>query len=542
MGKAVKSHIPCPMPGCNSSDAATVFEDRQGKQYTICFSASCPSNGKAIYGDVYSEDSEEVGDEDNSNPVMVDSYNRSAAVALRGLSLQATGFYGIKKTSNGNILFPYFKDSELVSLKVRKSETIKEFTVQGDNPASLLFGIQAFKPGGKAVTITEGEFDAVAVYQAFGCKYPAVSIPTGAKGALKACKANFEWLNSFDSIYLSFDMDDDGQKSAVQIAELFPGKAKIVKMRHKDANEYIKAGEEAQFVKDWWSAQDYVPDGIVVGNTLWDRVNQPMATPKVPFPFTALNDMLYGIYPRRLYTITAGSGVGKSQFVRELAYHILTHTKANIGLLMLEEAVEETAVGFMSLHLNKPLHVPGTKYTEEEYEKAYIETHGDGRLYYHDHFGSTSVSNILDRVRYLVKAADCEYIILDHLSIIVSAQQQDDERKAIDEVMTKLRMLVQETGVTIFLIAHLRRVPGKVYTEGAQTSASDMRGSASIEQLSDFIIGLERNGQADDDKESNTTTVRVLKSRRFGRLGVADRLHYNRNTGRMKEVFYDDAL
>ena len=85
-------------------------------------------------------------------------------------------------------------------------------------------------------------------------------------------------------------------------------------------------------------------------------------------------------------------------------------------------------------------------------------------------------------------------------------------------------------------------MPGKVYTEGAQTSASDMRGSASIEQLSDFIIGLERNGQADDDKESNTTTVRVLKSRRFGRLGVADRLHYNRNTGRMKEVFYDDTL
>ena len=59
MGKAVKSHIPCPMPGCNSSDAATVFEDRQGKQYTICFSASCPSNGKAIYGDVYSEDEED---------------------------------------------------------------------------------------------------------------------------------------------------------------------------------------------------------------------------------------------------------------------------------------------------------------------------------------------------------------------------------------------------------------------------------------------------------------------------------------------------
>jgi len=139
-------------------------------------------------------------------------------------------------------------------------------------------------------------------------------------------------------------------------------------------------------------------------------------------------------------------------------------------------------------------------------------------------------------VRYLAKGMDCKWIILDHLSIVVSDQEVADERKAIDAIMTKLRQLVQETGVGLFLVSHLRRPQGKAHEDGGQISLAELRGSASIAQLSDMVIGLERNQQHEDPEIRNTTTVRVLKNRFSGLTGPACYLYYDKDTGRMVET------
>jgi twinkle protein len=157
-----------------------------------------------------------------------------------------------------------------------------------------------------------------------------------------------------------------------------------------------------------------------------------------------------------------------------------------------------------------------------------------------DHFGSTGVDNIISRVRFMAKALGCKFIFLDHVSIVVSSQENGDERKALDEIMTKLRMIVAETGVCLFAVSHLKRPDTKGHEEGAATSLSQLRGSGSIGQLSDLVIGLERNGQAEDLAERHTTRVRVLKNRFSGLTGPACSLYYDKLTGRMTETFTDE--
>ena len=237
---------------------------------------------------------------------------------------------------------------------------------------------------------------------------------------------------------------------------------------------------------------------------------------------------------RRGYGI--GSGLGKTQFVREIVWHVLNKTEDNLGLMFLEESVRKTGLSLMSLAANQPLHLPDSDATAEDKKDAFQRTLGTDRIYLFDHFGSTSVDNIIHRVRYLAKGLGCSYIFLDHISIVVSAQASGDERKAIDEIMTKLRMLVQETGVALIVVSHLKRPDSKGHEEGAATSLAQLRGSGSIAQLSDMVIGLERNGQADDETERNTTRVRVLKNRFSGTTGPASALLYSRHTGRMTEV------
>ena len=77
------------------------------------------------------------------------------------------------------------------------------------------------------------------------------------------------------------------------------------------------------------------------------------------------------------------------------------------------------------------------------------------------------------------------------------------------------------------------------HEEGREVSLSHLRGSQSIAHLSDSVIALERNQQADNLEESHTTRLRVLKSRYTGDVGLAAHLLYDQNTGRLSEIDED---
>jgi twinkle protein len=520
----IRTHVAC--PACGSSDGASINADGS----TYCFVCTTLTPG--------TEGIEVI--EPITEPVKDMSFTKAFAtgvpvsVSERRITKTTMEKYGTVR-DNGKYYFPYYdKDSVLVAAKVRPVDR-KDFSAVGSWKAATLFGQNLFPSGGKYLTITEGEFDALAAFQMTGSKWPVVSIRNGAASALKDCKANYEYINSFETIVVCFDGDEPGIKAAKEVAELFGSKCKIFKPMPelKDACDWLSASKEAQFVDRWWRAEQFVPDGIVSGSTLWDVVSEPMAPADCKYPWDGLNELTYGIRLGELVTITAGSGLGKSQVLRELVWHLIQNTPDNIGLMFLEESVRKTALSMMSLAANTPLHLPDAVVSEEERKNAFDATLGTGRLYLFDHFGSTSIENIVNRVRYLAKGMSCKYVFLDHLSIIISSQESGDERKALDEVMTKLRMLVQETNIALILVSHLKRPSDKGHEEGAATSLAQLRGSASIAQLSDMVLGLERNGQAEDLIERNTTHVRVLKNRFAGVTGPACHLLYNKETGRM---------
>jgi len=528
MGFAL-THLPCTT--CGSSDALSYNEDGS----SFCF--SCNTHTKSTGDFNVTELKKKPKIKKTTDELKKEMSNAFVtAVNDRKITLSTAEKYNVVSTDD-RYYFPYNdNDGNLVAAKVRMKNE-KNFFSEGDWTAGRLFGQSLFASKGKFVTIVEGEFDALAAYQMMGSKYPVVSIRNGAASALQDCKDNYEWLDSFEGIVVCFDNDDPGMKATLEVAELFGSKVKS--FRHvsglKDACEYLVDGKKDLFVQQWWKSEQYVPDGIVSGTSLWDLVSEPLSPAQCMYPWQGLNELTYGIRQGELVCITAGSGLGKSQLLREIIWHLIQNTDDNIGLMFLEESIRKTGLSLMSLAANVPMHLPDTPTTEGERKDAFEQTLGTGRLFLFDHFGSTSVENIINRVRYMAKALNCKYIFVDHISIIVSAQETGDERKAIDEIMTKLRMLVQETDIALFAVSHLKRPDGKGHEEGAATSLSQLRGSGSIAQLSDIVIGAERNGQADDPIERNTTHVRVLKNRFSGMTGPACSLLYTKETGRMLE-------
>jgi len=520
-------HISC--DHCGSSDGNSLYDDG----HTHCFACNTTEHE-------HEAEDRHIARYNMARKIVTEMSIKGTCKAIpdRGISQATCEKYGV--TTDGEFQYYPYTDGDGVRTAVKQRNVpTKSFSISGNFSGATLFGQSIFHSGGKAVTITEGELDALAAFQMQGSLYPTVSIRNGAQAALKDCKAQYEWLNSFDSVVICFDADEPGKKAAREVAELFGNKAKIVqhKSGFKDACDYLIAGATKDFVNEWWRATPYVPDGIVNAADLWEEISKPEPVAEAQYPWQGLNKLLYGIRPAELITVTAGSGLGKSQFLREILYNLLKTTDWNIGGLFLEESTRKTARSIMSLHANKLLHLPDTPTTEQELKEAFDATLGSNRIYLFDHFGSSDVDNISNRIRYMAKACDCRVVFLDHISIVVSGQDLGDERKAIDNMMTKLRTLVQELNITLICVSHLRRPQGNQgHEDGGSVSLSQLRGSGAIAQLSDAVITLERNSMAENEEERHLTKIAVAKNRYNGETGPACKLKYNGFTGRMLEV------
>ena len=286
-----------------------------------------------------------------------------------------------------------------------------------------------------------------------------------------------------------------------------------------------------------WEAKSYTPQGIIEGKETKELLLKDSFVETVPYQWNGLNNKLGGIRRGELVLLTAGSGTGKSQVCREITHHLISK-KEKVGYIALEESVKRSIRGIVSVGLNQLIHLPDVR--QNISDEKILEEWNKVKDYicFYDHFGSSDTEDLMNRIRYMVQSLDCKTIILDHISIVISGLDTNDERRLIDVTMTKLWKLIEELGCALFLVSHLKRPEGKGHEEGTQTSLSHLRGSHSLAQLSDAVIGFERNQQ--DEIQSNVMKVRVLKNRYSGDTGIACNLIYNKETGRLTEGTFDE--
>jgi twinkle protein len=219
---------------------------------------------------------------------------------------------------------------------------------------------------------------------------------------------------------------------------------------------------------------------------------------------------------------------------REISYHLAAAHSLKLAHIFLEEDVRKTALSFIALDNNIPLaklRIKPNLISKSQWSESYEKYLGSGRLFFTDHFGSLESDKLIDKCRYFVHACGADFILLDHISMVVSGQDSSNERKDIDMLMTNLAAFVNEADVGVLGIVHLRRPSNGSFTEGREISLSDLRGSGGLEQLSWNVVALERNQQ--DPENKNESQIRLLKNREWGTLGLCDTLLYNQDTGRL---------
>ncbi|MGM5019238.1 DnaB-like helicase C-terminal domain-containing protein [Tardiphaga sp. 367_B4_N1_1] len=445
--------------------------------------------------------------------------------------------YQIGELSSGKrVHIQLIKDDtgKLIDQKTRDSK--KQFAWMGKSGFTGITGSWSWPEKGRTVVITEGEIDRMSVSQAFDNKYPTGSLPNGSSSVKKALLADWEKLLRFDHIILCFDNDEPGQKALSEACEILPvGRVKIMTLSRKDANEVLTEDGPGPLIKAYWDAKPYRPDGIREGREFTKERLKRVRKRGYSLPYPELNDKLMGLRKAEVTTLTAGSGIGKSTLARAVAYHLRMEHSLKIGNIFLEEDNDTSVDAYVGLHAGVPLKRildNPEVITDDQWDAALAAVVWDNMMFY-DHFGSLESNRLLTMMRYMA-ASGCDFIVLDHISIVTSGLESssEGERKDIDILMTKLASFVKETGVGVIAIVHLKRSQGKNFNEGSQVSANDLRGSASIEQLSYNIIALERNQQ--DAKTKHLQKLRVIKCRITGDTGEADTLEWDVERGAYK--------
>lgn len=535
-------HIPC--ENCGSSDANSLFSDG----HTYCYACENWTPGDEQKAEQLSARRRTGG----RNPMSYDVWNfgdsngRYSDLTARGISketCQKAGYW-LAKVDNRMYQVADYRDQNgsIVSQKVRDKD--KNFKTTGSHKSDALF-LKHLWSGGKKIVVTEGEIDALTVMELQDCKYPVVSLGHGASAAKKTCAANYEYFDQFEQIILMFDMDDAGRKAVEEAAQVLPaGKVRVAVLPCKDANECHIMGEDKAILEQIWNANPWVPDGVVSALSLKDRVKEAMTSEDaVGLLFDGcqgLNDRTLGARGGEVVMVTSGSGMGKSTFVRQQALAWGKRMGKRVGLAMLEESVEDTIQDMMGLNnkvrLRQSDEVKKAIAEDGRFDEWYDELFGDDTFHLYDSFAEAEADRLLAKLAYMRTGLGCDVIVLDHISIVVSASEESDERKMIDRLMTKLKGFAKSTGVVLVVICHLKNPEkGKPHEEGRAVSITDLRGSGALRQLSDTIIALERNQQGD---MPNLVLVRLLKCRFTGDTGIAGYMEYNRETGWLEPSNY----
>lgn len=472
---------------------------------------------------------------------------RYTALTARGISketCQKAGYW-VGRDNDGRLCqVADYRDQNgsVVSQKIRDKD--KNFKCTGSHKTDALF-MKHLWNGGKKIVVTEGEIDALTVMELQDCRFPVVSLGHGASAAKKTCAANLEYFDQFEEIILMFDMDEPGRKAVEEAAQVLPaGKVRVAVLPCKDANECHLNGHDKAVLDQVWNAGPWIPDGVVSALSLRERIREHLSSEEsVGLLFsgcTGINDKTLGARGGEVVMVTSGSGMGKSTFVRQQALMWGKAMGKRVGLAMLEESVEETAEDLIGLNnhvrLRQSDDLKNAIIEDGRFDQWFDELFGNDTFHLYDSFAEAEADRLLAKLAYMRTGLGCGVIVLDHISIVVSASEESDERKMIDRLMTKLKGFAKSTGVVLVVICHLKNPEkGKAHEEGRPVSITDLRGSGALRQLSDTIIALERNQQGD---APNLVLARVLKCRFTGDTGIAGYMEYNKKTGWLEPSSY----
>lgn len=421
----------------------------------------------------------------------------------RGISDEAIAAYRVGVSKDGRaVVFPHYRDGDMVNFKLRDHADKKRMmTFSGGEPC--LWGWQAVPDDARSVVITEGEIDALSVWQ---CGMPALSVFSGVSN-LGWIESDHDRLDRFSDIVLCMDMDEAGQGAAKKIAErLGLDRCRIVTLPKKDANECLLAGilDEIRAAID--NAKHIAPDELRNAADFTDLVIAQFYPPD-DMPMGVLLPWLktagkIAIRPAELSIWTGINGHGKSQMLGQVIIHAMSQG-------------ERACIASMELRPEKLFYrmvrqMAASREPRVAEIKACMEWLRE-RAWVFNAIGTASASRILEVFAYARKRYGVTQFVIDSL---MKCGIDDDDYNGQKAFVDRLCDFKLQHDCHVHLVAHSR----KKQDESASPGKMDIKGSGTISDLADNLFSVWRNKkkEAGDDDASIYDAILNCDKQRHG--------------------------
>lgn len=519
----VKHGLPCPK--CDSSDAFSLGDMQKDGGY--CFSCHTSFAPDQVKGGDYTVPTEAEIERAKVEYTGPTPKGMTVAIKARGLSQETCNKFDISTVRQNGKEYHFFGyyDSEGQRFGCKGRLLPKEHSPKVDRvlncTSSLkgrteLFGMNLFREGGKAITIVEGEYDAASHYELMTKKYPsyAAVVALGGTGANKKLEENYKYLNSFDKIVIAMDNDEAGRNAAKKIKSMFPVKAHVMSMDvgYKDANDYAKEGKRDKYISRWFEAK--APDLGAVAGTEEDWLEAAIEEPEagIPLIFPEFSKITRGIRWGEVWVLGAGSGMGKTEFFKELAFGFIRDHNLKCGAVFLEEKHTRTMQCMIGKFANKRYYIEGGDPITEDERTSAVQFY-TGKMFV-DKDRKSTWDYVQKQMEYMVHALGCKVIFIDHLTAIAAGESKD-VNEYLHKILEDMNHFATTHDVAILAISHLNRAQGKKFREGAIVSDTDFYGSGAIVQRANFVIGF--NGDIHGEKfPHNQRQIMCIKDRNAG--------------------------
>lgn len=543
--------IPCPK--CGSPDNKQVFEE-DGKYTAYCFGCGDydhdpykdkPEGYKPVF---LKKDPAEVAKElyeISQYPVM--------ELPERGLYKETLEYFGIRiglsqvDGESPAILYrPYEKDGEFMAYKAKILENKKTWSHGNQREVEPFGWRQAVHSGSPKLIITEGEEDAMAMYQMikesnkhteYKDLIPAViSLPHGAAGAVKDLAPYTHTIDkTFKETILAFDMDEVGQQWAEEVVKNVLPTASIAKLPAKDANACLMEGRAKACVRAvLWNSTPPKNTRIIKGSSLREKAKKKPEWGR-PWPWAKLTDLTRG--RRRGETIYFGAGVkmGKSELVNAIAKQVIVDDGLPCLLVKPEEDTAKTYKMLVGKAAGRIFHDPKIEFDEVAWDKHEPEI-GDKALIV-DSYQFVDWDTLKNDIKYSVVAEDVQDVILDPITAFTNQMTSAEANEFLVNMAAELSAMAKDLDFTAYIFCHLKApAQGNPHEMGGSVLSNQFAGSRAMMRSCNYMIGMQGNKDPElDDNERNCRDLIVLEDREFGSVGKVP-LWWDKNTGLFKEL------
>jgi twinkle protein len=422
---------------------------------------------------------------------MVDFEGRCGAYLheKRGLPKESIVEYDIRyKADRNELAFVYWSNRSKDSIDMVKYMGIertdgKKHIYTSKNSVKTLYGKHTIGDDVSTLTITEGELDAISFHAA---GIAAVSVPFGAKWEsdsgtdpnMEWIQNDYEFLERFQTIAISMDMDDAGRRASASIVKrLGASRCRLVELPEKDANEtFQKHGVSA--LKEAFETAVYIdPENLHgvskyksdVHDLLYSDIARGMPLPWANIPFH--------IRMNELTVVTGFNGSGKTMLLNYLCVWF-----ASLGQRICIASLEVPVKMSLSYLIRQT--AGREKPTDEEFNDG-MDWLGD-KFWFYDHVGKCSPDDVLETFAYAYKRYGVTLFVIDSFMKLGFGVDEYNKHK---EFMDKATQFVNEYDVHIFLVAHAR----KKESEREEISKMDVKGVSEITDEAHNVMTVWRN-------------------------------------------------